>query len=326
MRIVVTGSEGFIGKNLISLLNKTNHEIFKFARPKKRSIEEASDPKLFSLDLTDNILVRYFLNQINPDCIIHLAGNPNVNGKITDLITNNITTTFNLLDNCKDECRFIYASSATVYGPYNSTLFNSTLQKTKIIKGGSIESDRLNPSSIYAATKMAGEAYIDMFNKDGLVNGVSLRFSANCGTNSTHGVVKAIIEKVESNSEYLELFGDFPGSQKPITFVLDTATAIISCIESTYCGTLNISVEDNIYIKDIANIIMNELGINKPIKWLGKDSLWKGDDQKVLLNCEKAKKEIGWEPRFKTSKDAIIQTCINHLNKKMADLLDGQYE
>ena len=59
---------------------------------------------------------------------------------------------------------------------------------------------------------------------------------------------------------------------------------------------LNIGPQDNINILDLANEVMSELDIIKPIKWLGEEAGWIGDDKYVSIKssvpCRSSQKAI----------------------------------
>jgi len=102
MKVLVTGSKGFIGSNLCLALRAKNHEVFEF-----------------DLDVSDNVL-RSFVAQA--DFIIHLAGiNRSLNPE--EFVNGNINFTKKLLDSVKEagsEAPIIFSSStqAELDNPY----------------------------------------------------------------------------------------------------------------------------------------------------------------------------------------------------------------
>jgi UDP-glucose 4-epimerase len=131
------------------------------------------------------------------------------------------------------------------------------------------------------------------------VRGISLRFVANCGPHSSHGLIHDIVKKLRSDTKELELLGDYPGSVKPFCYVKDTCQAIISALNSSYNGPINICTSQVLSVYQVANIVMKELGINKPIKWLGEESNWEGDDLQVCCSNRLAYEILKWRPTYK---------------------------
>ena len=254
LRIVVTGSFGFIGRNLCNLLAQ---DIYPY------SIIQIVHGN------------EHLVGRNNPDVICHLAANSLVKDSDFDIIKSNINSTAIVLESIKSmkkKPHFIFMSSATVYGNNTDT---SLVSK---------ENSVLNPSSVYAATKISSEYLIKTYANLGYIDYTILRSVANVGKFCTHGVVKDIIEKLKNDNPYLEILGECPGSCKPYIYVCDTIRAIKHCINNKIYGTYNLSTTQPIYIKELVEIIEQILKTYKPHKWLGQDSIWAGDDQHVKLN------------------------------------------
>lgn len=106
MKVIVTGSEGFIGKALVTALLKRNVEVIRVDR--KIGIEAG---EYFSkADLSD------------VDIVYHLAAQTSVfNNNKNDIIRDNIEVFKTVCDACaRNKTRFIYASSSTA-NPCNTT-------------------------------------------------------------------------------------------------------------------------------------------------------------------------------------------------------------
>ncbi|KKQ17960.1 MAG: Polysaccharide biosynthesis protein [Berkelbacteria bacterium GW2011_GWA1_36_9] len=107
MKIIVTGSNGFVGKHLIELLKKNKENII-FPLDFKQA------------DITKYAEVKAYLEKIKPDQVYHLAGFASGAGKDKDLIFKvNIEGTLNILKALKvigKPVRILLASTAYVYG------------------------------------------------------------------------------------------------------------------------------------------------------------------------------------------------------------------
>jgi nucleoside-diphosphate-sugar epimerase len=161
--------------------------------------------------------VKKIMTASEPQTVFHLAGDAIVREDVdfpTDVTWSNVLPTHNLLAYCPEGCRFVLASSATVYGAG--------------LAHGSCEYDATRPNSIYGATKVAAEALVDAYTRLGRVKGVSLRLVANVGYGASHGVLRDIMFKLLSGSASLALLGDAPGSSKPYLHVSDTTGALLT--------------------------------------------------------------------------------------------------
>src|SRR4051812_28089407 len=98
MRVLITGSGGFVGKHLIANLQEKGHNVF--ASVLNRNYHQNNNKNL-TLDVTKLEDVKRILNEINPEIVIHLAAQSNV-GKAwgNPSLTYNINTigTINLVE------------------------------------------------------------------------------------------------------------------------------------------------------------------------------------------------------------------------------------
>ena len=71
MKILVTGSTGFVGKNLVTRLISEDHEILELTRSIKKS-KELFGNKTIKLKITD-LKFKLKIVEFNPEIVIHLA-------------------------------------------------------------------------------------------------------------------------------------------------------------------------------------------------------------------------------------------------------------
>ena len=144
MRILITGSGGFIGSHVFKYLNTVN---FVCGLQRDNSHGMATVTLLKDLRVPLNESYIKFLK--GTDVIIHLAAMSHVDRSIKDpysAVMDNVVGTFNLLELARKvkPKLFLYFSTDEVFGP------NIHKEKFK-------EWDRFNPGSPYSATKAAGE-------------------------------------------------------------------------------------------------------------------------------------------------------------------------
>ena len=158
MRIIITGSSGFIGFHLANNISKKNSVLgldchskyYSVSLKKKRlSILRRNKKFLFKKINLNNInILRKVFKIYQPDIVFHLAGQPGVlysfkNPKSYKI--NNVFATKNICQVAKEfnVKKFVFASSSSVYGD----------QKKFPIK----ENFKLNPKNPYAITKLRSE-------------------------------------------------------------------------------------------------------------------------------------------------------------------------
>ena len=171
MKILVTGSAGFIGYHLCDLLLREGHEVFgldSFTPYYDVELKESRHARLIgfngfdseNLPLEDAEALSRVFSSFEPEVVIHLAAQAGVRYSIDNpevYVSSNLVGTCNLLEQVRNSeiQLFMFASTSSVYGGSTKMPFH--------------EADPSNsPMSFYAATKKAGEvishSYAHLFN------------------------------------------------------------------------------------------------------------------------------------------------------------------
>jgi UDP-glucose 4-epimerase len=299
-QIVVTGGAGFIGSHLVDRLIREGNKVIvldNLSTGRREFIQQHfNDPnfKFHNVDLLAGRFSKYFKDV---EEVWHLAANPDVRAALKDTridVEQNFLATYNVLEAIKKMKvkRIIFTSSSTVYGE---------AKQVPTPEGYS----PLTPISLYGATKLACEALISAYSHTFDMEAVIFRLANIVGSRSTHGVVWDFIDKLRRNPDELEILGD--GNQKKSYLYID------DCIEAMLVSTekcsqerinmYNVGSEDWITVKEIAEIVCEEMRLNPNFRFTGGKRGWEGDVPLMLLDVSKLKK-LGWRPKYK-SRDAI---------------------
>ena len=164
MKVLLTGSEGFVGKALSANLLDSGHEIDGIDRAK------AVDPsyKLYRIDLKDQIL----LDPASYDVVIHCAaakGDWDISDK--EFYEDNVLATENLLNYVRkcEAKKIIHFSTVAIY--------------SRDVTDGS-ESTKIEPDSVYGQTKLDSEILIRKYAEESGIPTVILRPSVIYGRNN----------------------------------------------------------------------------------------------------------------------------------------------
>jgi UDP-glucose 4-epimerase len=176
-----------------------------------------------------------------------------------------------------------FSSSATVYGEPN--VFPTP------------EHNELIQTSVYGASKLAGEAFIEAFCNYYDITSYIFRFVSWIGERYTHGVVFDFAKKLLLNPHMLPILGD--GTQKKsYLYVADGVSGIFSAIDSfkDSVNIFNLGHSEYLEVSDVAKIIIDEMGLNDvELAYAGGNRGWKGDSPFVHLDTSKIR-STGWLP------------------------------
>lgn len=301
MKILITGGAGFIGSHLCDVLVKENHEITVVDNLMLGSVENIRhlDALPSFRFIQEDILNRQVMKKVfsdgNFDTVFHLAANSDIARSLENPLIdfdNTFMTTFSILNYMRDAGvkNIVFASTSAIYGNTDGILTENY--------------GPLFPVSHYGASKLSSEAFISSFSENYGFTAHITRFPNVVGERSTHGVIYDFIRKLKKNPEELEVLGD--GEQyKPYLHVSDLVDAIMFVWKNTSAklNYYNIGVDSRTKVKDIARMVIEELGLNAKIRYTGGSRGWVGDVPEFNYNLDKIHK-LGWKARH-TSDEAV---------------------
>ncbi len=266
-KILITGSGGFVGKNLIRFLKDYSFQII-----------ETKD-KSFDLKLNES------WEQIEKcDYLIHLAGKsfvPNSWEEPAKFIENNILLITNALEYCKvNKTKLIFLSSY-LYG---------NCKKLPIKENSPIEAT--NP---YALSKLLSEKLCYFYKNNFQVNNIILRVFNLYGPGQPKDYLLSKITNQVKNENIIKV--DSLSPKRDYVYIDDLCSAIVKAIN--YKGDeniFNIGSGKSYSVKEIIDFIQNIYGTSFDIK--EKEIIRKNEILNTIADINLAKKELGWFPIY----------------------------
>lgn len=315
-RVFVTGGAGFIGSHLVDKLCENHVDVVVFdnlAAGKMENLEKWLSSPNFKFVLEDLLFYEKIPESlVGCETIFHLAANPEVRISSTDPKVHyeqNVLATFNLLEAIRkvgDVKTFIFASSSAVYGDAEEIPTPEDYSPLK-------------PISVYGASKLASEALITSYAYTYGFKALIYRLANIVGSRARHGVIYDFIRKLRENPKKLEILGD--GTQtKSYLHVEDCVNAMLMGININRekVEIYNVSSEDQVTVKEIADIVCEKMGLNG-VQYMFTGGIdggrgWKGDVKFMLLSINKLKK-LGWKPKL-NSRQSVERAAEEILKSK----------
>jgi len=277
--IVITGSESFVGKELISQL-KNNYKIIGFD-----TVNTKSNEYIFhQIDIRNSNIEE--LIPENADAVIHLAAlsrDPDCKGKSFECFDINVMGTLNLIRAAikKNVKQFIFASSEWVYNEF----------KEDEIKDEESFIDISKHTSEYALSKLVSESNLRQINQQGFKNITILRFGIIYGPRpNSLSAVESIFNSIKSKNEIQ--VGSLRNGRR-FVHVTDIAKGITKAIGVEGFNIINLTSEKVITLGDI--IQKSQKILNKSIKVIETDP--ENINVRNPSNA-KAKRILGWSPEI----------------------------
>lgn len=300
MKILITGSSGFIGQHLL---------------PRLREVGEVYELKS---DLTNHQAIQDEVKAIAPDTIVHLAARTEVQKSFYEQVSFsevNYVGTVNLIEACRQVDPmpyFVFASTMEVYGwqPISDEVEHTGTYKESVAFD---ENTIPHPNAPYAVAKFGCEKYLEYAER-----AYGLRWTAMRQTNCygrkdndffvTEQIISQMLKGDVCNLGYAEPYRNFIY----IDDLLDAWMTLITNPDKCSGEIFTIGPDEPRKIRDCANYIAEQLDWKGTINWDTKDPRH-GEIWWLNSNHKKLTELTGWAP--KVSYEEGIARTIEHWKK-----------
>jgi UDP-glucose 4-epimerase len=303
-RALITGGAGFIGSTLADRLVADGVEVVVYdnlstGRPEFiADLLEHDSATFVEADLLD--MDRLQEAMAGCDTVFHLAANADVRDGLKhprkDLEQNTIATS-NVLEAMRANGveRIGFSSTGSVYG--EPEVFPTPEDAPFPIQ-----------TSLYAASKLAGEGLIGAYCHGYGFTGVVFRFVSILGERYTHGHVYDFVRSLRADPDHLRVLGD-GRQEKSYLYVQDCISAILTAMDNGDAGVLkifNLGTDETVVVDQSIGIITRELGVTPELEHTGGTRGWAGDSPLIHLDCSRIR-SLGWAPTL-TIEQAVVRT------------------
>lgn len=308
MNSFITGAAGFIGSSMVDRLLQDGHKVTgwdNFSSGQEKFLEKAIKHPNFTLIRGDNLEIDSLGKaMVGHDIVFHFAANADVRFGLSHPnrdFEQNTVATFNILEAMRANGikKIAFSSTGSVYG------------ESRIIP---TPEDAPFPiqTSLYAASKVAGETLIQSYCEGFGFEGYIFRFVSILGERYTHGHVFDFYAQLMNDPHKLRILGN--GTQrKSYLHVGDCIEAILTVIRGNTAASAkhhvqiyNLGCDEYVEVNRSIEVICRTLGVSPELEYTGGNKGWIGDNPFIFLDTAKICQE-SWKPKMNIE-DSIVRT------------------
>lgn len=267
MRVMITGSSGFIGRNVTKVLENENLEIIKVSRSEGYNLVNWSQVSEI----------------VKCDVIIHLAANtfvPDSFNNPREYYENNISATLNVLELARVwDSRLIYLSSYCYGAPQYIPVD---------------EKHPINPHNPYSQSKWISEELCIAYCRDFDLSVIAFRLFNVYGPNQTGSFL--IPEILDQIKRFKNVVLKDPRPKRDYIHIDDVVLAIHKAINMNLHGfnEFNLGTGESIDVKTVVDIIKHKSKIQFDVNYT--HEYRKGEVLESVADVSKLKKHFNWAP------------------------------
>ncbi len=298
MRILVTGCAGFVGHHVtrrlladgdqvVGLDNLNPYYSPTLKRARIDALPDRSRLQFHVLDLEDFEPLERLVAGV--DAVVHLAAQPGVRHGLVDPFVyerSNVRGTLHVLEAVRRRSpapRLVWASSSSVYGGNTKVPFSET--------------DRVDdPSSLYAATKRAGELLAHSYRHLFGLDAVALRFFTVYGPWGRPDMAYWKFTEALFDDRPIEVYGSTEAS-RDMTYIDDVVDGVVAAVRRPVGDeVLNLGGAEPVTLERLIGTVERAMGrtarrLERPAQL--------GDVEHTFADVERAGRALGYAPRVR---------------------------
>jgi UDP-glucose 4-epimerase len=306
MKCLVTGGAGFVASHLVDALLAAGHDVVVYdhlTTGKRDNLANAMKQPKFGGIIEADVLDLASLTWASfaADWIFHFAAHADVSANVRNIrriYEQNTLGTFNVLEAARTAAqvtKVVLASTGSVYA--SDGLGKRTLAGGQALAG---EGAYLQQTSLYSASKIAGEAMLEAYAENFGVQAYIYRFVSMLGPRYSHGFVLNYLKQLAKNRDEFVLWGDPAGPQieKAYIHVQDAAAGVLVGLNANEkVNIFNVGLHNVTTQEENARTVIARLGLATKLTWDKTKSSWTGDNPYICLDSDRLRL-MGWQPKY----------------------------
>jgi UDP-glucose 4-epimerase len=321
MAILVTGGAGYIGSHTVLYLKQRCEEVIVLDNLQKGHRDAVLDAKFYKGDLKDDAILDQIFKTHHIDAVIHFAANSLVGESVEkplEYYDNNVIGTYHLVKKMIEHGvkKIVFSSTAATYG--------------NPVRVPIQEDDPTVPTNPYGDTKLAIEKMLKWADGAYGLKSVSLRYFNAAGadpegrigedhTPETH-LIPIVLQVALGQRDKVSIFGnDYPTEDgtciRDYIHVMDLAEAHYLALQklnnTNESGVYNLGNGKGFSVKEVIETCRKVTKREIPVEIAPRRA---GDPAVLIASSEKAKRELGWEPKYPSLEEIITHAWNWHKN------------
>ena len=279
MKVLISGSSGFVGQHLVDEIKKTTHQFIDLP---------------IEIDICEADSVESFIHEHSPDVIFHLAAIsaiPECEKNFKKALEVNVLGTENILNSARklsSPPKIIFISSANVYGIVSDE--ELPLNETSLVK----------PNNNYAITKVMAEELVKKYERDTKTSCVIFRAFNHVGPGQTENfVIPSFIKQVadiKKGTQSPKMRVGNLTAKKDFSDVRDIVKAYVKAIDSG-SGVYNLG-SGNIYsVEEILAKIISYGGEEVQVE-IDPERYRENELPVLSTSTKKANQDLDWQAKI----------------------------
>jgi len=315
MNVFVTGGAGYIGSICVEELLNAGHQVTVFdnlTEGHRSAIDRRA--RFVQGELAEEPFLSQAIADAKPNAVMHFAASALVGESMTNpgkYFGNNVGNGVKLLNACINNGvkKFVFSSTCATYGPPERVPMTEDLPQRPI-----------NP---YGESKLMFERVLHWYQQIHGLEFVALRYFNAAGATENFGehhrtethLIPNVFRVALGQSSHCEIYGtDYPTPDgtciRDYIHIVDLAQAHILALAAGKQGFYNLGNGDGYSVREVLKMCEKVTGKRIPAV---EKSRRPGDPPKLVAAADKAKRELGWNPRLPKLEDIVSSAWKWHL-------------